>query len=201
MFWFVFIIFVGVLIANQIKSILPITWTDIYSNLSLFFSILVIISLIFYAYFLEPFLRFFRDEISFGKYKGTKWNDIPSSYLEWIVDNFNDQNKTKALKILKKRSTLNFVVEEKSHPYTNTVLGIIESKRKCWKCKTFTKVIAIKFYSNIKDEDSYNYYPKVEHYIEYFDKDIIDEIQSKYPFYYYRYSNTAKKKLFCKFLY
>jgi uncharacterized protein (DUF3820 family) len=39
------------------------------------------------------------ESISFGKYSGTKWCDIDSSYLEWLVNNFNNPDVVKLAKL------------------------------------------------------------------------------------------------------
>jgi uncharacterized protein (DUF3820 family) len=46
--------------------------------------------------------RIKKESISFGKYKGTKWCDIDDSYLEWLVNNFNNEDVVKLAKLVLK---------------------------------------------------------------------------------------------------
>jgi len=38
------------------------------------------------------------EKISFGKYKGTKWNEIPNNYLLWIINNHSNTTYKKRAK-------------------------------------------------------------------------------------------------------
>ncbi len=66
---------------------------------------------------------------------------------------------------------------------------------KCWKCKKDTKVIALKFYRDLKSNKKYSN-PHVQRYIETLPLDIVSIIQTKYPFYKSTLSRTTKEKYF-----
>ena len=145
--------------------------------------LIFIISLVFYK---KPTQKY----IQFGKYKGSKWEEIPNNYLEWIINNHADNQIKKIVKDeISKRN------QKENELKDDILLGIIESKRKCWKCKKDTKVIALKFYRDLKSNKEYSN-PHVQHYIETLPLDIISIIQTKWPFYKSTLSRTTKKKYF-----
>ena len=78
--------------------------------------------------------------IDFGKYKGKKFSELPTGYLEWLINNHSSNEiKNKARDELLKRKS--FYQNNK-----NIIFGIIEEERECFKCKRITKVIALAFY-------------------------------------------------------
>lgn len=192
--WVIPFIFWGFMLSSWIEPYLPNILIKNYPNSPDYISFIFITCVLFYIYFLRPMFKEMNGtkRIAFGKYKGRKWEDIPTDYLKWVADTYNNFNEASALRELRKRKknkTSEF--EKKCHPYESTILGIIEGKRKCWKCKKSTDLIALKLYSNINEDDEYSITPKVEHFIQYLPESIINTIQEKYPFFQYRYSKTA----------
>ena len=87
--------------------------------------------------FLFNYSKASSNQITFGKYKGKKFSELPTGYLHWLSNNV-DKVKNKALDELEKR--------KKFQNDNNAIFGIIEAKRKCWKCKKATRVISLRFY-------------------------------------------------------
>jgi hypothetical protein len=129
-----------------------------------------------------------RKYISFGKYKGQKWSDIPEGYLQWMKNTLKGSRRRRATNELKKRESLNST--EITERYSNTVLGIIEAKRQCWKCKKNTKVITLRFYSNISNIELYKNKPAVKYFIRELNHELLTLIQSKYPFFKQKYGKS-----------
>ncbi|MGE4515680.1 MAG: DUF3820 family protein [Arcobacteraceae bacterium] len=193
--WFVSYIFFGFMFASWIEPYFPKAWLKMYPDLHNYVSFILVTSVLFYVYFLRPMLKEMNGtkRIGFGKYKGRKWEDLPTDYLKWVAETHDDFNEASALRELRKRKKQTVKQPtQKYHLYESTVLGIIESKRKCWKCNKNTPIIALKFYSNMNDHDEYSITPKVEIFIEYIHESILTMIQSIYPFFQYRYSKTAQ---------
>lgn len=122
------------------------------------------------------------DYINFGKHKGTKFLDLPTSYLLWLANNVNNV-KNKALDELEKRK--NFQNDN------NTIFGIIESKKECWKCKKDTRVISLKFFNSYKSVEVFNN-PIIVYNDNNLPTDVLKIIQERYPFYKSKYSYTTQ---------
>lgn len=192
--WFIAFIFWGFMLASWIKPYFPKDWLVQYPNLAHYVSFIFIFLVLFYIYFLRPLLREVNGErtIDFGQYKGRKWREIPTEYLQWVSRTYNDYSQAGADRELRRRKKL----KNKSikHKYQGTILGIIERKRTCWKCKKATRVIAIKFYTKMNEDDTYDIIPGVAYYIKYLPNDILEKIQTEYPFFKYKYSHTINEK-------
>ncbi|WP_165595848.1 putative quorum-sensing-regulated virulence factor [Aliarcobacter thereius] len=130
-----------------------------------------------------------KNYINFGKYKGKKFSDLPTEYLEWLVSNVS-KVKVQASDELEKRLDIEKEKPKKAHSYKNTILGIIERERECWKCKKTTPVVALKLYSNIEENDYFDIQPGITCFLEKLDNKVLKKIQEKYPFYKYTYSKT-----------
>jgi hypothetical protein len=126
----------------------------------------------------------FSNRITFGKYKGKKFSELPVDYLHWLANNV-DRVKDKALNELEKR--------KKFHNDNNAVFGIIEAKRKCWKCKKNTRVISLRFYKSYDSIEVYNKQIDV-HNEKKLPSDVLKIIQEKYPFYKSKYSHTLQSR-------
>ncbi|AXX92216.1 hypothetical protein CPU12_01300 [Malaciobacter molluscorum LMG 25693] len=192
--WFIAFIFWGFMLASWIKPYFPKDWLIQYPDLAHYVSFISIFLILFYIYFLRPFLREVNGErtIDFGKYKGRKWKDIPTEYLQWVSQTYNDYSQAGAYRELRRRKKLK--KKEFKHKYQGTILGIIETNRTCWKCKKTTTIIAIKFYTKMNEDDIYDTMPSVAHYIKYLPNDILEKIQTEYPFFKYKYSHTINEE-------
>lgn len=125
--------------------------------------------------------------IDFGKYKGKKFSELPTGYLEWLINNHSSneiKNKSKD-ELLKRKS---FYQNSK-----NIVFGIIEEERECFKCKKITKVIALGFYKTYKNIKVYNQKRKIIRNDIEIPVDVLSIINKKYPFYKLAYSGVEKR--------
>lgn len=120
--------------------------------------------------------------ITFGKYKGKKFSELPTDYLHWLANNV-EKVKNEALNELEKR--------KKFQNDNNAIFGIIEAKRKCWKCKKDTRVISLKFYKSYDSIKVYNN-PIIVYNEKNFPTNVLKIIQEKYPFYKSKYSYSVQ---------
>lgn len=136
--------------------------------------------------FLFNYSKTSSNQINFGKYKGKKFSELPTSYLHWLSNNV-DKVKNKALDELEKR--------KKFQNDNNAIFGIIEAKRKCWKCKKDTRVISLRFYKSYDSIEVHNN-PLIVYNKKNLPTDILKIIQEKYPFYKSTYSYTVQDRYF-----
>ncbi|WP_131798555.1 hypothetical protein [Arcobacter porcinus] len=105
--------------------------------------------------------------------------------------------KKQVTKELRRRNEKEYEIikeEKKQHSYKNTILGIIEKERECWKCKKITPVIALKLYSNIKENNYFDIKPGITYFLKNLDNKVLKRIQEKHPFYKYTYSKSFDGK-------
>jgi len=87
--------------------------------------------------------------INFGKYKGMKFSETPTDYLEWLINSHSSNEiRNKARDEILRRKKNN--KENKK-----LICGIIEKEKKCFRCKKLTKVITLTFYKSYKNIHSY----------------------------------------------
>lgn len=128
-----------------------------------------------------------------AKSKGAFWD---TEYKTWYVPAHKDYND-----FIKWIDTGKFSIIGKKPFY------VAHNKRACWKCSELTEVIALasnRFYEldyvNIDDEnDSSQKWFEQDYFSffstpEYIDKEIIELIQQKFPFYKFGYSKTINGK-------
>jgi len=102
----------------------------------------------------------------------------------------NYLNKDKEIKLEKIK-----MLENGRRLILKLILGIIEAKTICYKCKKEIEVIALLFYNNydfIKIEDK-KAKATIKYKIQNLDKDILELIQEKYPN--YKYKKTTKDRI------
>lgn len=157
------------------------------------FIVPIVIFLIVFFKIIDWNRKYTQKHITFGKYKGKKFSDLPTDYLEWLVFNV-EKAKTQASIELEKRLNIEKEKPKKQHSYKNTILGIIKKERECWKCKKITPVIALKLYSNIKENDYFDIKPGITYFLENLDNKVLKKIQEKHPFYKYTYSKSFDGK-------
>ncbi len=126
--------------------------------------------------------------ITFGMHKGKKYSELSSNYLLWLSQNMSNGAEKIAKKELNRRK------KNKSNGSENAIVGIITSKRKCWKCKKSTQIIALKFYrdSEVPNKEFEN--PIIMYGQKNLPQGILEVIQSKFPFYKSKYSHTIQSK-------
>ncbi len=125
-----------------------------------------------------------KDRITFGKYKGTKFSELPQDYLIWLSENVTGFAKDKAIQELKK---INSKYKENS-----TIIEIITSSRSCWKCKKNTKLISLRYLQSYGDIEVRNR-PAAVYHQEKLPKELMDLLHTKFSFYKYKYSYTEKQ--------
>ena len=122
-----------------------------------------------------------------SEYKGKKFSELPTGYLEWLINNHSSNEiKNKARDELLRRKS--FYQNNK-----NIIFGIIEEKRECFKCKRITKVVALVFYKTYKNIKVYNEKRKIIRNDIEIPADILSIINKKYPFYKLTYSGVEKR--------
>ena len=55
------------------------------------------------------------DYVSFGKNKGKKWSEVDENFLDWVINNFNNENVVLAAK--KEKNTRNNSVLDEEIPF------------------------------------------------------------------------------------
>lgn len=77
-------------------------------------SILLIVMLEFLFIYFK--YKYSKNHITFGKYKGKKWNEIPSDYLLWIINNHsNKKYRKRAKEEIEKSGAFKVVAKNKSN--------------------------------------------------------------------------------------